>query len=95
MANNDIIHLTIVVKGKVQGVFFRASTREKAESIGVNGSVRNLPDGSVQIEAEATREKLNRLIEWCRGGGPQQARVEEVEILEGPIRGYNEFRISR
>ena len=81
MANNDIIHLTIVVKGKVQGVFFRASTREKAESIGVNGSVRNLPDGSVQIEAEATRDQLNRLIEWCRG--------------VGPIRGYNEFRISR
>lgn len=69
----------IVVKGKVQGVFFRHSTREKARSVGLAGWVKNLGDGSVEILAVGQRASVEKLVDWCHLG-PPNARVEKVDV---------------
>ncbi|MGM0552847.1 MAG: acylphosphatase [Pseudomonadota bacterium] len=71
------------VRGRVQGVFFRASTREQAEPLGLAGHARNLPDGSVEVLAVGAPEALDRLGEWLRQG-PRMARVEAVEATDEP-----------
>lgn len=87
--------VSILVKGKVQGVFYRASTVTKAQQLGVKGCVRNEPDGSVYIEAEGNEEKLNELIAWCRIG-PPRARVDEVVVeTQATLAGFSDFRILR
>ena len=67
----------LVVRGRVQGVFYRASARDVAERLGLTGEVRNLPDGRVEAIAEGERERLEEFIDWCRRG-PPMAEVEEV-----------------
>jgi len=69
----------LFISGWVQGVFFRANTRDKALRYGVKGWVRNLPDGRVEVICEGEREDIQRLIEWCKKG-PPGARVEGVEV---------------
>lgn len=69
------------IKGRVQGVFFRAYTRDAAEMIGVTGRVRNLPDGRVEAVFEGEWDKIQKMIEWCHEGSPI-SRVDEVEVLE-------------
>ena len=59
-------HLDIRVRGRVQGVCFRESTRQEAQRLGVAGTVRNEPDGSVFIQAEGDEKPLERLVAWCR-----------------------------
>lgn len=81
--------LHIIVKGIVQGVFFRASTRRKADELGLVGWVRNMDDGSVEIVAEGENHKLQELLLWC-GKGPGGAAVEEVIPQWMP--GKQEFR---
>ena len=84
----------IIVKGKVQGVFFRVSTVEKATALGVRGRVENLADGRVRIEAEGTGESLEKLAEWC-GEGPPRATVESVEVEWTEVAGgFANFRIK-
>ncbi|MGH9549651.1 MAG: acylphosphatase [Terriglobales bacterium] len=68
----------VLVSGRVQGVFYRHSTREKAASLGLSGWVRNLDDGRVELEASGEKEKLAALVEWCRNG-PPHARVDDLE----------------
>jgi acylphosphatase len=68
----------VVVSGKVQGVFFRDSTREKAESLALVGWVRNLPDGRVEAVFEGSPENVREMLEWCETG-PPHAEVESVE----------------
>lgn len=68
----------IRVQGKVQGVFFRASTKEKADELGVKGWVRNESDGSVLIEAEGEEELVKAFEEWCWEGS-SGARVKDVQ----------------
>lgn len=87
-------HITIRVYGKVQGVYFRKYTKEKADELGVKGTVRNLPDGSVFIEAAGTVEQLHLFSEWCRQG-PPRARVERLEIKEAGGGDYTAFGIIR
>ncbi len=84
--------VSIRIGGKVQGVFFRASTKTMADQLHVNGLVRNEPDGGVYIEAEAEEDNLNRFIDWCRHG-PARAKVMTFVIVEGPQKGYVEFEI--
>lgn len=74
-------HYNIRIKGKVQGVFYRQSTKETAEKLNVRGWVKNLPDGSVQIEAQGEGESLLKLVEWCQTG-PKKAKVNAVEVKE-------------
>ena len=86
-------HLDIRVRGRVQGVYFRETTRREADRLGVTGTVRNEPDGSVAIEAEGSEERLDRFVEWCREG-PPSARVESLSATEGDVRGYDGFRVT-
>jgi acylphosphatase len=69
--------VNIVITGLVQGVFFRASTLEKAQGLNLSGWVKNQPDGSVEIIAEGERYALEDLVEWCRQG-PPGAEVKDV-----------------
>ena len=74
----------------VQGVFFRYSAKEKAESLGIMGFARNEADGSVYIEAEGEEDALHTFLEWCKTG-PASASVNKVERKEEAVRGYKEF----
>ncbi|WP_017731249.1 acylphosphatase [Nafulsella turpanensis] len=88
-----MIRYRIKVKGKVQGVFYRASTQAMAKELGLNGWVANEEDGSVLIEAEGEELKLDKLLEWCRQG-PGAAIVNEVvhEEIEPKASGGFEIR---
>lgn len=86
--------VTINVIGKVQGVFFRVSAKEKADELGVLGTVKNEKDGSVFIEAEGNEENLNRFIEWCKKG-PSKAVVLEVKIEMAKPKQFHTFEILR
>lgn len=71
----------VFIEGKVQGVFFRDSTRRKAGELGVEGWVRNLPDGRVEGLFEGSNDAVEALIAWCHEG-PPTANVERVQIQE-------------
>ncbi len=71
------VHL--VVRGRVQGVYFRASTQHEAHRLGVVGWVKNRPDGSVEILAEGPEEALKKLLQWAHQG-PRAARVDQVDV---------------
>jgi acylphosphatase len=74
------------VRGRVQGVSYRAATRDRARSLGLVGWVRNLQDGSVVLEAEGAAAAVDELVTWCRRG-PPGARVEAAEVAEAEVRG--------
>lgn len=83
----------ILVTGKVQGVFFRQSTRQKARELGISGQVENLPDGnSVSIIATGAETRMAELISWCQQG-PPGAVVRHVEILDQPLQEFENFSI--
>lgn len=83
------------VRGRVQGVWFRASARDEALGLGLAGWVRNCPDGSVELLARGPREAVDRLVEWCRRG-PPGARVDAVErVDEAPAGRLVGFEIRR
>jgi acylphosphatase len=75
-----------LITGKVQGVYFRHSTRREAERLGVRGVARNLPDGSVEVIAQGTSEAVENLREWLHCG-PSGARVAAVQEFELPSTG--------
>jgi acylphosphatase len=77
----DAVRRRVVVRGDVQGVFFRDSTRKEAESRGVSGSVTNRPDGAVEAVFEGPRDAVDALIAFCREG-PSRADVDDVEVTE-------------
>ena len=87
-------HYNITISGKVQGVFYRDSTKDKAEELGVKGWVRNEPDGTVYMEAEGDKESLDKLIDWCKQGSPR-AKVENVHYEVGEEKGFEEFEVRR
>ena len=68
-----------VVTGRVQGVWYRAHTQQQAMALGLEGYVRNLPDGTVEIVAQGTEERIDALLDWARVG-PPRARVDEVRV---------------
>jgi acylphosphatase len=80
------------VRGRVQGVFFRAETRARAESLGIAGFVRNDFDGSVEAVFEGPDERVDSLVDWCRRG-PSGAQVDEVEILDEEPLGEVGFQL--
>jgi len=82
----------IRVYGRVQGVGFRYFTRSKAHETGVNGFVKNMPDGSVYIEAEGDESALEMFTFWCRRG-PGWASVTRFEMLPQPATGFETFEI--
>ncbi len=86
MASSEKGRIRLNIQGGVQGVFFRASTREEAVRLHLAGWVRNLPDGSVEVLAEGAKNPLQELAEWCRHG-PPYANVTHVEVSDEPYIG--------
>lgn len=92
MSQGERIRNHVRVHGQVQGVFFRDRTRERAESLGVAGWVRNCPDGTVEAVFEGELEPVRTLVEFCRSG-PGRAQVEWVESDERPPEGISGFQV--
>ena len=91
---NFMKRIIIQVFGLVQGVFFRYSTRKIARNLGLTGIVKNLPEGSVYIEAEGPEDKLLELLKFCRKG-PRSARVDNVEYTFEPYQSkFKGFKYS-
>ena len=91
MNENKAVHA--IISGRVQGVFFRMETRQAAERFGVNGWVRNCPDGTVEAVFEAAPEKVDQMIDWCKKG-PPMASVSDIRIEPIGYTGeYKEFSI--
>ncbi|HEX9020632.1 MAG TPA: acylphosphatase [Nitrospirota bacterium] len=89
----DYLRAQVIIHGLVQGVWFRASARDEAIRIGVNGWVRNLPDGSVEALFEGEKKNVEEMIGWCHKG-PSGARVSTVDIFWEPYQGeYKNFEI--
>ncbi|MEE9464985.1 MAG: acylphosphatase [Candidatus Neomarinimicrobiota bacterium] len=86
--------LRIIVSGRVQGVGFRWATQKTAQQLGVNGYVRNLPSGDVEIVIEGDEVSVERMISWARQG-PAFARVDNLKMDEipGPAE-YTGFRVA-
>lgn len=80
------VRVSLLVSGDVQGVGFRQSAADEAARLRVTGSVRNLPDGRVELEAEGERVAVEALVAWCRRG-PRFARVDDVAIAWSPPTG--------
>jgi acylphosphatase len=83
----------VLVRGRVQGVFFRAEARARAQSLGVAGSVRNLPDGSVEAVFEGDPGRVDSMVEWCKRG-PSGANVETVDVSSEEPTGERGFVVS-
>ncbi|MCZ7400513.1 MAG: acylphosphatase [Candidatus Methanoperedens sp.] len=85
----------VFVSGKVQGVFFRTSTKDEADELGLSGWVRNLQDGRVEVVFEGEEGKVEKMVEWCRKG-PEYARVTGVEVIPEPYKGeFSGFLLRR
>jgi len=76
------MRVKILAYGKVQGVFFRAHTQRKAQSLGIKGWVKNRDDGSVEILADSSEDKIKKLIEWLREEGSPSSNVQLIETEE-------------
>lgn len=83
----------MVIRGRVQGVFFRAETRDRASSLGLGGWVRNNPDGTVEAAFEGERERVESMVEWCRRG-PPHADVDALDVAWEEPRGEARFTVS-
>jgi acylphosphatase len=81
-----MVRVHVYVSGMVQGVFFRYETRRLAQELGVNGWVRNLPDGRVEAVFEGEGSLVNKMVEFCRRG-PPGARVTDVKVDWEEYRG--------
>ena len=87
-------HLDIVISGRVQGVFFRATSKAVADQLGVKGTARNNADGTVAIEAEGDDFSLELFLEFCHKGSDRSA-VEKIGVTEGEMKNYRNFEIMR
>ena len=83
----------LVIHGKVQGVFFRKFTQEKANELNLKGMVRNLPNGCVEVFVEGEEEVLKEFVRWCNTGSPKST-VGKVEVEECEIGNHSRFLIE-
>jgi acylphosphatase len=87
--------IQVVVRGRVQGVFFRASAQREAKKLGLTGWVKNRPDAAVEIVAEGEEDNVKDFLAWAQAG-PTTARVDKVETRWRSYTGeFDEFRIVR
>ncbi|MFB6309053.1 MAG: acylphosphatase [Haloarculaceae archaeon] len=91
---SDRTRAHVFVSGKVQGVFYRATTREQATDRGVDGWVKNLSDGRVEAVFEGPEDDVESMVEWCHEGSPR-ARVDDVSVEYGDPEGIDGFEIRR
>lgn len=80
------------VRGRVQGVFFRMETRDRARSLGLEGWVRNCRDGTVEAVFEGDRARVESIVDWC-GRGPAGARVDDVDVKWEEPAGESGFAV--
>ena len=85
-------HIKITVTGRVQGVNFRRYTLQQALELGLQGYVKNTPEGNVRIHAQGDELNLNQLLTWCKKGSPL-SNVETVEVVELPLEQFTSFEI--
>jgi acylphosphatase len=88
-----ILHKNIRITGRVQGVGFRYSAKQVARELGIKGYIRNLPDGAVYIEAEGTLPRLEDFIAWCNDG-PPRAVIQFVDVYDGEVLNYQDFKVA-
>ena len=89
-----IVNVYIKIFGRVQGVWYRSSTKQKADQIGVKGWVRNTMDGCVEAVFSSEQEKITELINWCKKG-PPLSKVDNVEIrIQKTIEDFKDFKIK-
>lgn len=86
--------LHIIVKGKVQGVFFRATAKEVADACGVKGWVRNTEEGDVEMMVSGVGQELQAFVDWCRKG-PRKAVVSDVFITTEDDTHFGDFKVMR
>ncbi|RME20621.1 MAG: acylphosphatase [Deltaproteobacteria bacterium] len=84
-----------IVRGRVQGVWYRASTQTRARQLGLVGWVRNLPDGSVELVAEGPRAALDQLIAWCHDGPPDAVVTAVEPQFEAATGEFTSFEVRR
>ena len=85
----------VLISGRVQGVFYRASAQQEAMRLGLAGEIRNLPDGRVEAVVEGPKERIEEFIEWCKRG-PPAAEVEHVRVRWSAARGeFRTFMVTR
>ena len=94
MSESQAVRAHVFVSGRVQGVYYRATTQETAREIGVSGWVKNLADGRVEAVFEGDEDAVKSMIEWCHTGSPK-ARVDDVEVDYGEPIGLDGFEIRR
>ncbi len=87
-----INHYELEVTGKVQGVFYRASAKQKANELGLKGTVQNKLNGAVFINVEGPENQLQSFIQWCKQG-PMLAKVSGVKVTNSPLMNYSSFDI--
>lgn len=83
------------VSGRVQGVFFRASTRREARRHGVVGWVRNTADGEVEAHLQGAEDRVEAVLDWMRDGGPSAARVSDIDVSPTEAVGADGFDVRR
>jgi acylphosphatase len=93
VGRSNTVRSRVVVRGRVQGVFFRDTCRREARSRGVTGWVRNAEDGSVEAAFEGEPAAVEAMIDWSHRG-PEGADVTAVEVVEEPPQGETRFRVS-
>lgn len=87
-----VVARRVVVRGRVQGVFFRDSVRREARSRGIAGWARNCADGTVEVHLEGSPDAVGELVRWCRSG-PRHATVDGVHVSDAEPDGLDGFRI--
>ena len=89
---DDTIRRRVTVHGNVQGVYFRDSAQQEAESAGVAGWVTNRDNGSVVAVFEGSDQAVERMVDWCRSG-PSSADVEDVDVSDEEPEGLSGFEV--
>jgi len=87
------VRVHLIIEGRVQGVWFRESTRRKALSLGVYGWVRNLPDGTVEVVAEGDEDRVEELVKWCHKGPPAAEVINVIKKEEEYLGEFNDFDV--
>jgi acylphosphatase len=84
----------LLIKGKVQGVFYRATAKQIANRIGINGWIKNTREDAVEATVSGTEEQLQKFISWCKKG-PEKAVVDEVVVIEKEEISFDKFVVER
>ena len=86
------MHIKVILYGDVHGVFCRQGIKEKAEILGLKGYARNLRDGTVEAVFEGGKERIDKMILFCKKG-PGHASVDSIKVVEGKEEGFGDFKI--